>query len=289
MATTLTECQTLVDSISALFAQYVYEESRAAKFATMEYNSTVVADAGTSTLNQVDANGAIQTLAVNNQTALTPSIAVARANASTRYLKAILRPLAKTVADQLDLLVLSLYSGFSTHAPVGAAGVALTEANYLLAVNTIAGNAPFAADIAMVMKSSVSTAFPTIMQAAPLIDAAKGQGVALGAILKARPTKFRGALLSHTPQVVTTGSAPATQNNLCFSRPAIASLTVAQTLTNDGSNVQAMSTYNDAEGQAILGIFVGLAYDGSDNQTVTFRARAAAKMNNAAWGHQVKA
>lgn len=281
MATTLTECQTLVASIAALVARRTYEQARVARQTTLEYYATVVADAGTAPINQVDSAAAIQTVTVNNQTALTPSIAVARANASSTYLDRILAQVSRSLADQLDDLVTGSYASWTLNAPAGAAGVAVTETVAGQVVSTVAGQCPIGDPIAMVLGPG-STHHGALRQHTSLIDVAKGGPAALANILNGQPTKFRGATLINSSKVRVVGSAPATIYGLCFSKSSVGLVTVAQTLTNDESNVQAMSTYGD------VGVFVGLAFDGSDNQVVTFRSRAGLKINNAAWGVQVK-
>lgn len=283
MAITYAEAQTLVGSLAAEIAPEVERQMIVGAAVTRKLQAAVVAAGAALTINHTDKDGGALAANAADFTDFTATVPVARLNADADFRADLVRALAAKVAADIDGSVLNLYSGFSTHAPVGTGGSALTEALLKSAADTLDSVDIPAGDTRYLALKNTTEAWRAVRALAEILDGAKVGAATVQSIhLKNRAPLFWGLRLLVSNEVKATGSAPTTTQNFAFTRSSIALVTCRTALVNDATNAQAHSETGS------LGVHVRLAFDGSDTQVVGFRVRGAALVARAAFGIQVR-
>lgn len=293
MAITIGQAQSLVAALTPLIAKYIKQNAKVLPWVMRSHMSSVVNVGGTITADATDQTGAPVSGTAADLTASSASLPVARLLASSTFLDHTAKTLAVAQGKVVDAAICTLVSGggFNINAPSGAAGTNITDAVFLAGVQKVwkytkeSGEPVFA-----VLDTGLSTtpgqhddAYMDILALANAIDTTKvGTSVVTARYVKYKVPQYYGVYLIPCDQVVGIGSSPTTTWNFICSKTALALATCQRTVTNDASNVQAMSEDTD------FGTHVGLAFDGSDNQTVTITTRSVGIVARAAYGVSLK-
>ncbi len=177
-----------------------------------------IAEGGTVTLQNPTLNAAQITLNTHAEASfLIPD--VTKVLAVPDLLKLYMQPAVVAIAESIETNLLNLYASFTTNAPVGTGGSAITEATVDAAETALfTAKVPASANKYLVVDSSTYSALRQIPRFSEFNTAGDAGLRALvdGAVGKMKDFYiFRSQFVSHT------GSSPVITHNLAFSRDAI--------------------------------------------------------------------
>lgn len=134
-------------------------------------------------------------------------------------LKLYMQPAVTALAEKIETDLLGLYSQFTANSPVGTPGGALTENSIDLA-ETALFNAKVAASSPKYLVVS-GDAYSQLRQIGRFSEFSSAGEAGLRALIDGTVGKIKDFFVFRSQFVAKTGSAPATTNNLAFSRNAI--------------------------------------------------------------------
>jgi len=177
-----------------------------------------IAEGGTVTLQNPTLNAAQITLNTHAEASfLIPD--VTKVLAVPDLLKLYMQPAVVAIAESIETNLLNLYASFTTNAPVGTGGSAITEATVDAAETALfTAKVPASANKYLVVDSNTYSALRQIPRFSEFNTAGEAglRAIVDGAVGKMKDFYiFRSQFVSHT------GSGPVITHNLAFSRDAI--------------------------------------------------------------------
>ncbi|MEZ5353035.1 MAG: P22 phage major capsid protein family protein [Bryobacteraceae bacterium] len=134
-------------------------------------------------------------------------------------LKLYMQPAVTALAEKIETDLLGLYSQFTSNAPVGAAGTALTEAAIDQAETALfTAKVPASSPKHLVVSGE---AYSQLRQIARFSEYSSAGEAGLRALVDGTVGKIKDFYVFRSQFVAKTGSAPATTNNVAFSRNAM--------------------------------------------------------------------
>lgn len=131
-------------------------------------------------------------------------------------LKLYMQPAVVAIAESIETSLLNLYASFTSNAPVGTAGTAITEATVDAAETALfAAKAPPSADKYLVVDSATYSALRQIPRFSEFNTAGEA---GLRAIVDGSVGKMKDFYIFRSQFVAHTGTGPATTHNLAFTR-----------------------------------------------------------------------
>lgn len=134
-------------------------------------------------------------------------------------LKLYMQPAVVALAERIETDLLALYASFTSNAPVGTAGTAITEATVDAAETALfAAKVPASAAKYLVVDSSTYSALRQIPRFSEFNTAGEA---GLRALVDGAVGKMKDFYIFRSQFVTKTGSAPVTTHNLAFARDAM--------------------------------------------------------------------
>lgn len=299
---TLAQAQSLVSAIAAIAAPYLEQEMTMGPLIVRQYaaeciqpSSTTAPGSNAATATNVSGGytGPDPTavhVTAHNGAAISPTSFVntfvevpgdapcAEMLADQNFLNDTVRNLVKQLSDQIDANLCALYASFSTNAPVGTGGSAITDATILAAAQTLDAynSVPVTEPRYLILirggASGNKNSYDDFLALANMIDQTKvGAGTVNAGYLKRRVTFYRGLQVIPSNQIAQTGSSPTFSHNFAFSRKAIILVIGNEADTNDATHVQQLSL-GYSGGVATSAVHVRLAFNAaSDVQRIALR------------------
>jgi hypothetical protein len=286
MALSLETAQLFVNKLAADLAARVVQQSTVLPAITAQHQQEVVAPSAALTLNHTARNGSALSANADDFNSFSATLPIQRLLDDSRFYAETLQTLAQLQVDVLETAVLSFATNFIENTPLGAQGVAPTQAVIDSAINALlARSIPPGDPISLILSTRIgggtNSPYRDVLALSEILNAEQVGDVARAVAVNYRPPRYRGMNIIRSANVRQTG-VPTTQYNLALAKSALLLATCRNGLTNDSSNVQAYSE------SGVTGMRIALAFTGADNQTVTISSRGAAVLSRNSYAIQVR-